>query len=89
MYNPNAFPVSVVSATVGTITVTPAAGKTCASSNVVRSASTPIAVTPVRVDAGQTSAPIAVPGAVQMITTAPDGCQGATVTAQITVTGTV
>jgi hypothetical protein len=83
--NPNPFPVQLTSATFGAVTATPLAGRTCAASNVVATGPVTLA-TPVTVAANST-APVTVPGALEMISAADNGCQGATFTVQVTLTG--
>lgn len=84
--NPNPYPVAFTQATFGAVTVTPAAGRTCASANVtVPVATRALSLT---VAPGQTVTGVAVPSVLSMLTTAPDGCQGASVTVAVTLTGT-
>ncbi len=83
--NPNPFPVQLTNATFGAVASTPLAGKTCAASNVVAPAPVTLA-TPVTVPANGNAA-VTVPGALEMVSTADNGCQGATFTVQVTLTG--
>lgn len=84
--NPNPFPVQLLSARIGTVAAAPLTGKTCAASNVT--ATTPITLaTPVTLPANSGPTAITVPAALQMLTTAEDGCQGATFTVQLTLSG--
>ncbi|MGX5657573.1 hypothetical protein ACWKWC_22570 [Geodermatophilus nigrescens] len=86
--NPNPFPVNLTAASIGTVTVTPQPGKTCAASYVVATAPTTRTLSPaVLVPANATGVQITVPGALEMSSTAEDGCQGATFRASLTVSG--
>ena len=83
--NPNPFPVRITNATFGAITVTPITGRTCAASYI--SAPSPVTLaTPVTVAANATAA-VTVPGALEMSATAENGCQGANITVQVTLSG--
>ena len=84
--NPNPFPVQLTSATFGAVTATPLAGRTCAASNVVATGPVTLA-TPVTLSAGAAGVAVTVPGALEMISAADNGCQGATFTVQVTLTG--
>jgi hypothetical protein len=83
--NPNPFPVQLTSATFGAITATPISGRTCAASNVVAPGPVTFA-TPVTV-AANSSAAVTVPGALEMLSTADNGCQGASFSVQVTLSG--
>ena len=84
--NPNPFPVRLTGATFGAVTATPLAGRTCAAGNVVASGPMTLA-TPVVLPANSTGTVVTVPGALEMISTAENGCQGATFTVQTTLNG--
>jgi len=83
--NPNPFPVRLTGASFGAVTTAPLSGKTCTASNVTTSGPLTLA-TPINMGAGE-NAPVTVPGVLQMISTAADGCQGATFTVQMTLSG--
>ena len=84
--NPNPFPVRLTGATFGTVTVSPLAGKTCAASNVTVSGPVSLA-SPVNLAAGSSATPVSIPNALTMVSSAADGCQGATFTVQVTLNG--
>ena len=85
--NPNDYPVQVTSVTVGTVTITPMAGKTCAAGSVVASVAGPMTLaSPITLAANSGPTALTVPGAVEMIAAAEDGCQGATFSVPVTVT---
>ena len=85
--NPNDYPVQVTSVTVGTITITPLAGKTCAAGSVIASVPGPMPLaTPMTLAANSAPTALTVPGAIEMIAAAEDGCQGATFSVPVTVT---
>ncbi|MFD2093004.1 hypothetical protein [Blastococcus deserti] len=84
--NPNPFPVQLTSATIGAVSITPLSGRTCAASNVVGLGTIALA-TPVLLPASSTGTVVTVPGALEMISTAENGCQGAGITAQVTLSG--
>ena len=84
--NPNPFPVQLTNATFGAVTATPLAGKTCAASNVVAPAPVTLS-TPVLLAAGASGVGVTIPGALEMISNADNGCQGATFSVQVTLTG--
>ena len=86
--NPNPFPVTITSATVGSVTASPVGGRTCAAGNVLPTTTAPIPLTPpVTLAADSAPTPVTVPGALYMIATAEDGCQGASFSVPVTVTG--
>ena len=86
--NPNPFPVTITSATVGSVTTSPLTGRTCAAGSVLPTASAPITLSPpVTLAANSGPTAVTVPGALHMVSTAEDGCQGATVPVPVTVTG--
>jgi hypothetical protein len=85
--NPNPFPVQLTSATFGAVTATPLAGRTCAASNVVATGPVTLA-TPITLAAGASGVAVTVPGALEMLSTADNGCQGATFSVQVTLSGT-
>ena len=86
--NPNPFPVTITSATLGSVTTNPLTGRTCAAGNVLPTTTTPIPLTPpVTLAADSAPTPVTVPGALYMIATAEDGCQGASFSVPVTVTG--
>jgi hypothetical protein len=84
--NPNPFPVRLTSATFGAVTATPLAGRTCAPANVVAPAPVTLAA-PVTLPANSVDTVVTVPGALEMISTADNGCQGASFGVQITLSG--
>lgn len=86
--NPNPFPVTITSATIGSVTTTPLSGRTCATGSVLPTSSAPIALSPpVTLAAGSAPTAVTVPGALYMVSTAEDGCQGASFSVPVTVTG--
>ena len=86
--NPNPFPVTITSATIGSVTTTPLSGQTCADGSVLPTTSSPIAVDPaVTLAANSGPTAVTVPGALYMVSTAEDGCQGASFDVAVTVTG--
>ena len=86
--NPNPFPVTITSATVGSATASPVGGRTCAAGSVLPTTTAPISLDPpVTLAAGSAPTPVTVPGAVYMVATAEDGCQGASFSVPVTVTG--
>ena len=86
--NPNPFPVTITSATVGSVTSSPLGGRTCAAGSVLPTSSAPIALSPpVTLAAGSAPTAVTVPGALYMVSTAEDGCQGASFSVPVTVTG--
>jgi hypothetical protein len=84
--NPNPFPVRLTNATFGAVTATPLAGRTCAAANVIAPAPVTLA-TPVTLPANSTDTAVTVPGALEMLQTADNGCQGASFSVQVTLTG--
>ena len=86
--NPNPFPVTITSVTVGSVTSSPLGGRTCAAGSVLPTSSAPIALSPpVTLAAGSAPTAVTVPGALYMVSTAEDGCQGASFSVLVTVTG--
>jgi hypothetical protein len=86
--NPNPFPVTITSVTVGSVTSSPLGGRTCAAGSVLPTSSAPIALSPpVTLAAGSAPTAVTVPGALYMVSTAEDGCQGASFSVPVTVTG--
>ena len=86
--NPNPFPVTITSATVGSVTSSPLGGRTCAAGSVLPTSSAPIALSPpVTLAAGSAPTAVTVPGALYMVSTAEDGCQGASFSVPVTVIG--
>jgi hypothetical protein len=85
--NPNPYPVRVVSATVGTVTITPLANRTCAAGSVVPTGTGPMALPPIDLPANSSATAVTVPGAIEMVASAEDGCQGASFSVPITLTG--
>jgi hypothetical protein len=86
--NPNPFPVTLTSATLGSVTTTPLSGRTCAVGSVLRTTTEPIPLDPpVTLPPASEPTPVTVPGALYMVSTAEDGCQGATFGVPVTVTG--
>ena len=86
--NPNPFPVTITSATVGSVTASPVGGRTCAAGNVLPTTTAPVPLTPpVTLAANSAPTPVSVPGALYRSPTAEDGCQGATFSVSVTVTG--
>lgn len=85
--NPNNYPVTVTTVSVGTVSITPQAGKTCAAGSVVATAASMTLTTPVQLAANASATAVTIPSAVKMIATAEDGCQGASFSAPVTLTG--
>ena len=86
--NPNPFPVMITSATVGSVTTSPQPGRTCAAGSVLPTTGAPIALSPpVTLAANSAPTAVVVPGALYMISTAENGCQGASFSVPVTVTG--
>jgi hypothetical protein len=86
--NPNPFPVTITSATIGSVTSSPLGGRTCAAGSVLPTSSAPIPLSPpVTLAAGSAPTAVTVPGALYMVSTAEDGCQGASFSVPVTVTG--
>ncbi|WP_157937005.1 hypothetical protein [Geodermatophilus chilensis] len=86
--NPNPFPVTITSATLGSVTTTPLSGRTCAAGSVLPTTSAPITLDPpVTLAANSAPTAVTVPGALYMVSTAEDGCQGAAFSVPVTVTG--
>jgi hypothetical protein len=81
VYNPNAYDVEIDAASLLGVTGTSDGG--CPTSEFTLNVGS---VTAVTIDAGQTG-PVTVTGGVTMTSTAPDGCQGVTVTVSGTVSG--
>ena len=84
--NPNPFPVRLTNATFGAVTATPIAGRTCAAANVIAPAPVTLA-TPITLAANSVDTAVTVPGALEMLQTADNGCQGASFSVQVTLTG--
>ena len=84
--NPNPFPVRLTNATFGTVTATPIAGRTCAATNVIAPAPVTLA-TPITLPANSADTAVTIPGALEMLQTADNGCQGASFSVQVTLTG--
>jgi hypothetical protein len=76
--NPNPFPVTITSATVGSVTTTPQSSRTCAAGSVLPTTSAPIPLSPpITLAANSAPTAVTVPGALYMVSTAENGCQGA------------
>lgn len=86
--NPNNYPVTVTTVSIGAVSITPQAGKTCAAGSVVATAASMTLASPVTLAANASATAVTIPGAVKMISTAEDGCQGASFSAPVTLTGT-
>ena len=89
--NPNPYAVRLTQASFGAVTVAPVSGRTCAAStsNVSTVSAGPVTLgTPVDLAAGAASVPVVIPSALAMPTTAENGCQDATFTVAVTLTGT-
>ena len=85
--NPNNYPVQVTTVTIGSVTITPLSGRTCAAGSVVATGTGTITLaTPVTLAANSGPTALTVPGALRMLSSAEDGCQGASFSAPITVT---
>jgi len=84
--NPNPFPVKLTSATFGALTATPLAGRTCTAANVVAPAPVTLA-TPITLPANSVDTAVTVPGALEMISNADNGCQGASFGVSVTLSG--
>lgn len=86
--NPNPYPVRVVSVSVGTVAISPIAGRTCAAGSVVPAVVGTVPLSPpVDLPANSSATAVTVPGAIEMIATAEDGCQGASFSVPITLIG--
>lgn len=85
--NPNNYPVTVTTVSVGTVSITPQAGKTCAAGSVVATAASMTLATPISLPANASATAVTIPSAVKMLGTAEDGCQGASFSAPVTLTG--
>ncbi|MGY2083629.1 hypothetical protein [Blastococcus sp. SYSU DS0539] len=83
--NPNPFPVMLTGATFGAVTVTPVDGRTCTAADVAVSG--PVSLSGITLPANSVGINVTVPGALTMLTTAADGCQGATFTVEVTLSG--
>ena len=86
--NPNPFPVTITTAAIGSVTTNPLTGRTCAAGSVLPTTSAPITLSPpvtLAADSGPTA--VTVPGALYMVSTAENGCQGASFSVPVTVTG--
>lgn len=84
--NPNPYPVSLTGLSWSGVTSTNTSS--CASSNLLIDASAPTSMPAVTVAAGATSPLIDVGGVIDMVATAPPGCQAVAFEAGLTVTGT-
>ncbi len=86
--NPNPVPVTITTATVGSVTANPLTGRTCAAGSVLPTTGAPITLSPpVTLAAGSGPTAVIVPGALYMVSTAENGCQGASFSVPVTVTG--
>ncbi len=86
--NPNPYPVQVTTVSFGAVTITPLSGRSCPVGSVVPTSSTPTVVaTPITLAANASATAVTIPGAVEMISTAEDGCQGASFSVPVTLTG--
>ena len=86
--NPNPFPVTITTATVGSVTTSPLTGRTCAAGSVLPTTGAPIPLNPpVTLAAASGPTAVTVPGALYMVSTAENGCQGASFSVPVTVTG--
>ena len=87
--NPNPYAVRLTHVSFGTVTATPVSGRTCAGSWVTPVAGGPVPLNPA-VDLVAGSGPVAVtiPSALAMSTSAENGCQDASFTVQVTLSGT-
>jgi len=87
--NPNPYKVSFSSVTyLPSNAAIVANSASCGASNVSIAAGAPTTLaTPFTVDPGQTSGTLTLPGVIQMVSTAPDGCQGANFDVPITLNG--
>jgi hypothetical protein len=84
--NPNPFPVKLTNATFGAVTATPLAGRTCVAANVVAPAPVTLA-TPITLPANSVDTAVTVPGALEMVSNADNGCQGASFGVSVTLSG--
>lgn len=84
--NPNPYPVRLTTVSYGAVTVTPASGKTCASTNVQTTAGGTL-TTPIDLPANSGTVNFTIPAALEMITNADDQCQGAIFSVVVTLTG--
>jgi hypothetical protein len=80
--------VRLTSATVGAVTVTPLPGRTCAAGSVAPATAGPVTLArAVDLRPGATDVPVALPGALTMAGTAEEGCQGASIRVEVSLTG--
>ncbi|TYP87894.1 hypothetical protein [Blastococcus xanthinilyticus] len=84
--NPNPFPVRVTSASFGAVTVTPLAGRTCTAASLTVSGPVTLG-SPVNLSANSGATAVTIPNAVTMVSSADNGCQGATYSVQVTLSG--
>ena len=83
MTNPNSYPITLHAATFGTVTSDDPTA--CPASNITTNNKTGLSIA---VPAGSNGTAVSIPGAVQLASSAPNGCQGRTFTIATTVTGT-
>lgn len=81
--NPNPYPVTLTTLTPGS--VTSGAAGACPASNLTTRSLTGLSLA---VPASSTNVALSAPGAVTLVTAAPDGCQGVTFTVNVTLSGT-
>ena len=87
LHNPNPYAVSFNGVAYPSAVVSNSS--TCAASNVSIATSAPTTLTPaITVGAGATSGTLSIAGVLQMASTAPNGCQGATFDVPVTLSGT-
>lgn len=86
--NPNPYPVRVTTVSLGAVAITPLSGRTCAAGSVVPTSNVPTALaTPIDLAANASATAVTIPGAVEMVSTAEDGCQGASFSVPVTLAG--
>jgi hypothetical protein len=87
--NPNPYPVTLTSVTyLPSNAAIVATSASCAAANVSIATGAPTTlVTPLTVAAGQTTGTLSISGVIQMVSTADDGCQGASFLVQIALNG--
>jgi hypothetical protein len=86
--NPNPYPVSLTTASFGAVTTTAASGSVCPPGNVTVVTAGPVTLpAPLTLAPGATATRVPLSGVLQMLPSAPDGCQGAVSTVAVTLTG--
>lgn len=86
--NPNPYAVALTQASFGTVTTTPLSGKTCAASYITPVSAGPVTISTVNLAAHAGPQTVTIPNALRMDSTAEDGCQGASFSVVVTLSGT-